>query len=175
VVPLKLKGKLLTVAIVDPLDIQILDSLEKLTDLEVEPVICTEVEINQLINSMYGMQSDLGNIMGTMEIESRGEDEEPENKEEIQIASLQDMAGEALIIRLTNSIFAQAVRDNASDIHISPQQNTVQLRYRIDGKLIEMPSPPKSIFLSIIARVKIIANMDITVPESLRTDDLLSR
>jgi len=163
VVPLKLKGKLLTVAIVDPLDIQILDSLEKLTDLEVEPVICTEVEINQLINSMYGMQSDLGNIMGTMEIESRGEDEEPENKEEIQIASLQDMAGEALIIRLTNSIFAQAVRDNASDIHISPQQNTVQLRYRIDGKLIEMPSPPKSIFLSIIARVKIIANMDITV------------
>ncbi|PKN36779.1 MAG: general secretion pathway protein GspE [Deltaproteobacteria bacterium HGW-Deltaproteobacteria-2] len=164
VVPLKLKGKLLTIAIVDPLDIQILDSLEKLTNLEVEPVICTEVEINQLINSMYGMQSDLGNIMGTMEIDSRDEEEEPpENKEEIQIASLQDMAGEALVIRLTNSIFAQAIRDNASDIHISPQQNTVQLRYRIDGKLIEMPSPPKSIFLSIIARVKIIANMDITI------------
>ena len=164
VVPLKLKGKLLTIAIVDPLDIQILDSLEKLTNLEVEPVICSEVEINQLINSMYGMQSDLGNIMGTMEIDSRDEDDEPaENKEEIQIASLQDMAGEALVIRLTNSIFAQAIRDNASDIHISPQQNTVQLRYRIDGKLIEMPSPPKSIFLSIIARVKIIANMDITV------------
>jgi type IV pilus assembly protein PilB len=60
VVPLKLKGKLLTIAIVDPLDIQILDSLEKLTNLEVEPVICSEVEINQLINSMYGMQSDLG-------------------------------------------------------------------------------------------------------------------
>ncbi|KIE16870.1 general secretion pathway protein GspE, partial [Smithella sp. SC_K08D17] len=127
------------------------------------PVICSEVEINQLINSMYGMQSDLGNIMGTMEIESRDEDDEPDNKDEIQIASLQDMAGEALVIRLTNSIFAQAIRDNASDIHISPQQNTVQLRYRIDGKLIEMPSPPKSIFLSIIARVKIIANMDITV------------
>ena len=163
VVPLKLKGKLLTIAIVDPLDIQILDSLEKLTNLEVEPVICSEVEINQLINSMYGMQSDLGNIMGTMEIESRDEDDEPENKEEIQIASLQDMAGEALVIRLTNSIFAQAIRDNASDIHISPQQNTVQLRYRIDGRLIEMPSPPKSLFLSIIARVKIIANMDITV------------
>ena len=163
VVPLKLKGKLLTIATADPLDIQILDSLEKLTNLEVEPVICSDVEINQLINSMYGMQSDLGNIMGTMEIESRDEDDEPENKEEIQIASLQDMAGEALVIRLTNSIFAQAIRDNASDIHISPQQNTVQLRYRIDGRLIEMPSPPKSLFLSIIARVKIIANMDITV------------
>jgi len=162
VVPLKVKGKLLTIAIVDPLEIQILDSLEKLTDMEVEPVICSEVEINQLINSMYGMQSDLGNIMGTMEIESKDE-EDSESKEEIQVASLQDMAGEALVIRLTNSIFAQAIRDKASDIHISPQQNTVQLRYRIDGKLIEMPSPPKALFLSVIARVKIIANMDITV------------
>ena len=64
---------------------------------------------------------------------------------------------------MTNSIFAQAVRSRASDIHISPQQNTVQLRFRIDGKLIEMPSPPKSVFLSVIARLKIIANMDITV------------
>ncbi|MFA5324128.1 MAG: GspE/PulE family protein, partial [Smithella sp.] len=79
------------------------------------------------------------------------------------ITSLQDQAGEALVVRLTNSLFAQAVRNKASDIHISPRQNTVQLRYRIDGKLIEMPSPPKSVFLSVIARIKILANMDITV------------
>ena len=162
VVPLKIKGNLLMVAIVDPLEITILDSIEKLNNMEVEPVICSEAEINQLISSMYGMQSDLGDIIGTMEVDSKVE-EDSDNKDEIQIASLQDMAGEALVIRLTNSIFAQAIRDKASDIHISPQQNTVQLRYRIDGKLIEMPSPPKSLFLSVIARVKILANMDITV------------
>jgi type IV pilus assembly protein PilB len=162
VVPLKMKGNLLMVAIVDPLEITTLDSIEKLNNMEVEPVICSEAEINQLISSMYGMQSDLGDIIGTMEVDSKVE-EDSDNKDEIQIASLQDMAGEALVIRLTNSIFAQAIRDKASDIHISPQQNTVQLRYRIDGKLIEMPSPPKSLFLSVIARVKILANMDITV------------
>jgi len=162
VVPLKIKGNLLMVAIVDPLEITTLDSIEKLNNMEVEPVICSESEINQLISSMYGMQSDLGDIIGTMEVESKVE-EESDNKDEVQVASLQDMAGEALVVRLTNSIFAQAIRDKASDIHISPQQTTVQLRYRIDGKLIEMPSPPKSLFLSVIARVKILANMDITV------------
>jgi len=162
VVPLKIKGNLLMVAIVDPLEITTLDYIEKLNNMEVEPVICSESEINQLINSIYGVQSDLGDIIGTMEVDSKSE-EESDNKEEVQIASLQDMAGEALVVRLTNSIFAQAIRDNASDIHISPQQTTVQLRYRIDGRLIEMPSPPKSLFLSVIARVKILANMDITI------------
>jgi len=162
VVPLKIKGNLLMVAIVDPLEITTLDSIEKLNNMEVEPVICSESEINQLISSMYGMQSDLGDIIGTMEVESKVE-EESDNKDEVQVASLQDMAGEALVVRLTNSIFAQAIRDKASDIHISPQQTTVQLRYRIDGRLIDMPSPPKSLFLSVIARVKILANMDITV------------
>jgi type IV pilus assembly protein PilB len=162
VVPLKIKGNLLMVAIVDPLEITILDSIEKLNNMEVEPVICSESEINQLINSMYGVQSDLGDILGTMEVDSKSE-EDPDNKDEVQVSSLQDMAGEALVVRLTNSIFAQAIRDKASDIHISPQQTTVQLRYRIDGKLLEMPSPPKSLFLSVIARVKILANMDITV------------
>ena len=162
VVPLKIKGNLLMVAIMDPLEITTLDSIEKLNNMEVEPVICSEAEINQLISSMYGMQSDLGDIIGTMEVDSKVE-EESDNKDEVQVASLQDMAGEALVVRLTNSIFAQAIRDKASDIHISPQQTTVQLRYRIDGRLIEMPSPPKSLFLSVIARVKILANMDITV------------
>ena len=163
VVPLKLQGNLLTVGVVDPLETKTFDSIEKLTNMEVEPVICSELEINQLISSMYGMQSDLGDIMENMEIESKGKEDESETQEEVQITSLQDAAGEALVVRLTNSIFAQAVRSRASDIHISPQQNTVQLRFRIDGRLIEMPSPPKSIFLSVIARLKIIANMDITV------------
>lgn len=162
VVPLKVQGNLLTVGIVDPLELKIFDYIERLTNMEVEPVICSEMEVNQLINSMYGMQSELGEIMEDMEIESK-EEENIELQESVQITSLQDQAGEALVVRLTNSIFAQAVRSRASDIHISPQQNSVQLRFRIDGRLIEMPSPPKSVFLSVIARIKIIANMDITI------------
>jgi type IV pilus assembly protein PilB len=83
--------------------------------------------------------------------------------EEIQVASLQDMAGEAPVVRLVNSIFAQAAREGASDIHISPQQNSLQIRFRIDGKLHDVPSPPKSLSLPIIARLKILGTMDITV------------
>ena len=165
IAPLKKKGRLLTIAIVDPLDINALDYIEVLTNSEVEPVVCSEREHNQLISSLYGMQSGLGSIMENMEIKSQ--DDNPEEmiseREEVQVASLQDMAGEAPVVRLANSIFAQAIRDGASDIHISPQHNSVQMRFRIDGKLLEVPSPPKALFLPIIARMKILANMDITV------------
>jgi len=162
--PLKRKGRLLTIAMVDPLDINAMDYIEVITNAEVEPVVCSEREVNQLINSLYGSQSGLGGIMENMEIESSdAQSEEAPDKEEVQIASLHDMAAEAPVVRLANSIFAQAIRDGASDIHISPQQNTVSLRFRIDGKLMEVPSPPKSLFLPIIARMKILANMDITI------------
>ena len=164
VAPLKRKGRLLSIAMVDPLDINAMDYIEIMTNAEVEPVVCSEREVNQLINSLYGSQSGIGSIMESMDIESSdAENENAPDKEEVQVGSLKDMALEAPVVRLANSIFTQAIREGASDIHISPQQNTVQLRFRIDGKLLEVPSPPKSLFLPIIARMKILANMDITV------------
>ena len=164
VAPLRKKGRLLTIAIVDPLDINTLDFIEVLTNSEVEPVVCSERELNQLISSLYGTQSGLTDVMENIEIKAPDtpEDAEPE-KDAVQVSSLQDMAGEAPVVRLVNSIFSQAIKDGASDVHISPQQNSVSLRFRIDGRLIEVPSPPKSLFLPIIARVKILSNMDITV------------
>ncbi|MBU0545220.1 MAG: Flp pilus assembly complex ATPase component TadA [Proteobacteria bacterium] len=164
VAPLQQKGRLLIVAMTDPLDISALDTIEVSTNSEVGPVVCTEREMNQLISGLYGMQSGVSSVMESMDIEAEAE-KSPEmvSEEEIQVASLQDMAGEAPVIRLVNSIFSQAVREGASDIHISPQQNSVQLRFRMDGKLHGVPSPPKSLVLPIIARLKILANMDITV------------
>jgi type IV pilus assembly protein PilB len=166
VAPLRKKGRLLTIAMTDPLDINALDTIEISANAEAEPVVCTEREVNQLINGIYGMQSGLGGVMESMEIEAaQPEEEKAQDKlaEEVQIASLQDMAGEAPVVRLVNSIFAQAIREGASDVHISPQQNSMQVRFRIDGKLHEVPSPPKTLFLPIIARMKILANIDITV------------
>ena len=166
VAPLRKKGRLLTIAIVDPLDINTLDFIEMLTNSEVEPVVCSERELNQIISSLYGSQSGLGSIMESMEVTAPEETQEeaaPGKETEVAVASLQDMAGEAPVVRLANSIFAQAIRDGASDVHISPQQNNVQMRFRIDGKLIEVPSPPKALFLPIVARIKILANMDITM------------
>lgn len=164
-VPLRKKGRLLTVAMTDPLDINALDSIEVLVNSEVEPVVCTENELNQLLNAVYGLQVGFGNILNGPDIsaESTIEKVEDQAEEDIQVKSLQDIAGEVPVVRLVNSIFAQAVRSGASDVHVSPQQNTVQVRFRIDGKLHDMPSPPKTMFLPIVTRVKILSNMDITV------------
>jgi type IV pilus assembly protein PilB len=166
VAPLRRKGRLLTVAVTDPLDISTLDTIEVMSNCEVEPVVCTERDVNQLINSLYGMQSGMGGVLEAMDIETRPEEEErpPEiMAEEMRMSSLQDMAAEAPVVRLVNSILAQAVREGASDIHISPKVKTMQIRFRIDGKLHDVPSPPKSLALPIIARVKILASLDITV------------
>ncbi len=163
--PLKKKGRLLTVATTDPLDINTLDYIEIVTNSEVEPVVCTEREVNQLIDSIYGAQSKITDVLESMEVEPLAEGERATEREaeDVQVASLQDMAGEVPVVRLVNSIFAQAVRENASDIHISPQNTVVRVRFRIDGKLHDVPSPPKTLFLPIVARIKILANMDITV------------
>jgi type IV pilus assembly protein PilB len=163
--PLQKKGRLLSVALTDPLDIKVIDSLEIMTNSELEPVICTEREVNQLINGIYGQQSAIDDFIENMEIKTQTDEENgrEKNAEDVQIASLHDMADEAPVIRLVNSIFAQAIRDGASDVHISPQQNILQVRFRIDGKLANVPSPPKSLALPIVARIKILANMDITV------------
>ena len=164
IIPLLRKGRLLTIAMTDPLDINALDVIEMLTNFEVEAVVCTERELNQLISSLYGIQSGFGSVLEGMEIEAQPvKEKDDEVTADIQLASLQNMAGEAPIVRLANSIFAQAVREGASDVHISPQKNSIQVRFRIDGKLHEVPSPPKALFLPIIARIKILANMDITV------------
>jgi len=164
VAPLRKKGRLLTLAVTDPLDINVLDTLEVMTNAEVEPVVCTEREVTQLITGIYGSQSGLGNLIDSIDFDTQQElDKAEEQPEEVQVSSLQDLAGEAPVIRLVNSIFAQAIREGASDVHISPQQNNIQVRFRIDGRLHDVPSPPKGLFLPIIARMKILANMDITV------------
>ncbi len=164
VAPLMRKRRLLKIAMTDPLDINALDVIEMLTNCEVEAVVCTERELNQLISSLYGIQSGFGSVLESMDIEAEPvKEKDEEDAADIQLASLQNMAGEAPIIRLANSIFAQAVREGASDVHISPQKNSIQVRFRIDGKLHEVPSPPKTLFLPIVARIKILANMDITV------------
>lgn len=165
VAPLMKKGRLLVIAMTDPLDINAMDTIEIAANAEVEPIVCTEREVNQLINGIYGMQSGMGGVLESMKIEAQPEVEKAADQaaEEVQVASLQNQADEVPVVRLVNSIFAQAVREGASDVHISPQQTSIQLRFRIDGKLREVPSPPKALFLPIVARIKILANMDITV------------
>jgi len=163
--PLKKNGLLLTIAMLDPLDINGLDAIEVYTNCEVEAIICTEQHLNQLLNSLYGTYAGIGGVledMEEMEIDKSAE-EKTSLTEDVEVSSLQGMAEEAPVVRLVNSILSQGVREAASDIHISPEKDSVQVRFRVDGRLHEVPAPPKSMFLPIISRLKILANMDIAV------------
>jgi type IV pilus assembly protein PilB len=162
--PIQKKGRLLIVATIDPLNIESLDMLEETTDCEVEPLVCTEQEFMQLITTIYGMSSgytmDIDGI-GEMEFDTDSESKPDTIVEDVHVSSLQDMAEEAPVIRFVNSLLAQAVRQGASDIHISPEKDIAKIRFRIDGRLQAVPSPPKAMLLPIISRVKILGNMDI--------------
>ncbi len=162
--PLVKSGLLLTVAMTDPLDINALDTIEVYTNCEVEAVICTEQHLNQLLTTIYGTFAGIGGVLEDMEeMEIDKGPEKSTSLDDVEVSSLQGMAEEAPVVRLVNSILSQGVREGASDIHISPEKKYVQVRFRLDGKLHEVPAPPKHMFLPIISRLKILANMDIAV------------
>lgn len=163
VAPLVRSRFLLTVAMVDPMDIAALDALEVYTNTEIEAVICTDQQLNHLVGSLYGTYSGIGGVIEEMEIAKEDEPEKAEFSDEVEVGSLQDMVQEAPVVRLVNSILSQAVREGASDVHISPEKDYVQVRFRVDGRLHEVPAPPKSMILLIISRLKTLSNMDIAL------------
>jgi len=165
-IPVQRSSHLLKIAMTDPMDITALDTIEVYTNIEVEAVICTYQELNHMISSLYGTYSAIGGVldgMSEMQIESDQDVEAAATTEDVEVSSLHDMAEEAPVIRLVNSILSQAVREGASDIHISPEKDFVQVRFRVDGRLHEVPAPPKSLLLLIISRIKILSNMDISL------------
>jgi type IV pilus assembly protein PilB len=165
-VPVAKTNNLITLAMTDPTDINALDAIEVHTNMEVEPVICTYQEWNHLLGTLYGTYSTMGGMlesMGDMEIERAEDGEKERSIEDLEVKSLHDMAEEAPVIRMVNSILSQAVRDGASDVHISPEKDRIQVRFRLDGKLHEVPAPPKSMHMLIVSRLKILANMDIAL------------
>ncbi len=161
--PISKTGSILQVAMVDPLDIYTLDNIEIMTNLEVEPLICTESELYNLLNALYGESSeDLKIMEGTSETaEEESEEDASFESADVQVSTLRDMAEDAPVIRLVNSLLAQAIREKASDVHLSPEKKYIHLRFRIDGKLQDRPTPPKSMFLPVVSRIKLLANMDI--------------
>lgn len=163
VVPLRCENGALELGMSDPTDLDALDAVEQLTGREVVPVVCTDREINQLTNSLYGSFAGIGDVAATVRETEDGAAALPSVAEDVEVGSLRNMAEGAPVIRMVNWILSQAAREGASDIHISPEVNHVQLRFRIDGRLREVPAPPKSLHLSIVSRIKILSRMDIAI------------
>ncbi len=163
-VPLQQHGHVLVVAMTDPLDIDACDTIEFATNSEVEPVICTEQEYNQLFSAVYGMFTNLDGViesLGDLHTATAAKTETEDR--DVALEELASQADLAPVVRLVNSILAQAVREGASDVHISPEKDSIQVRFRIDGKLREAPAPPKNVAPAMVSRLKILGNMDIAV------------
>lgn len=164
-IPVVREDMVLTVAMVDPLDILAIDYIEILTEMEVLPVICTEQNFNYLLSSIFGAYTGKDGVMQQVqEIQKMDVDEEEDSYQSETIEStLHDMAEEGPVIKLVNSILSQSVREGATDVHISPEKEYVEIRFRVDGKLHHIPAPPKRMFLPLVSRIKILANLDISI------------
>ncbi|MFW5967994.1 MAG: type II secretion system ATPase GspE [Persicimonas sp.] len=148
------------VATDDPLNVEALDQVRFLTGKEVLPVVVPTTPLRDAINSAFDRKS----RQLVAELDELDEAESPHAEDaSIDINDLLDAGDddEAPVIRFVNSLFVQAVRERASDIHIEPGEQDLTVRFRIDGVLKEIAHPPKRFHSSIITRVKIMAGLDI--------------
>jgi len=163
----RLDGRLF-IAMADPLNVLALDDIKRLTKLEVSALIATEKQILDKINNLEGPKNSMQDIIQDAQKQTEKEAEEDENLEitreaieELNLDQLAASSEEAPVIKLANLVLLQAIKDGASDIHIEPFEKTMHLRYRIDGALIDVPPPPKTMQVALISRLKIMSNLDI--------------
>jgi general secretion pathway protein E len=146
------------VAVSDPLNLQPLDDLAVFLGTPVEPVLSSERELMAAINRYFDRET--GSTEQVMQ-DLEGEDLGAIANEIEETDDLLDLASEAPVIRLVNSILTQAVRARASDIHIEPYERELKVRYRIDGLLYNTLTPPRRLQAAISSRIKVMANLNI--------------
>ncbi len=163
VLPVKLdEDGHLFVAMKNPLDIFAIDQIRLTTGYEVEPLIAAGEEIEQFLREYYPSTFPLEETMEKALQMARSADTGTTIEvEEIDAERLRELAEEAPVVGLANSIITQAIAERASDIHIEPQKEDLRVRYRIDGVLHEAMRFPKGIQASLVSRFKIMAGMDI--------------
>ena len=156
VLPLRREGRVLTVAMANPSNIFAIDDIKFITSLDVQPVVCGELAIKKAIDKFYATGDSLASIMEGLE-----EDIEivEEQEEEDSLAGQESQ--NAPVVKLVNTLLAEAVKIGASDIHIEPYERNVRVRYRIDGVLEEVMEPPLKLKNAIISRLKIMSELDI--------------
>ncbi len=155
--PAKIEDNILTVIMRNPFDFYTLDAIRLATKHSLQVLVGKEDEILSAIERTYGSGSpSMEKIIEDMERipEYQAEDEE-------NIDQLRDMASEGPVIRLVNLVITRAIERRASDIHFEPYEDHFRVRYRIDGVLHDVESPPKRLQAAIISRVKIMAKLNI--------------
>ena len=154
VVPVMLHDGILTFAMSDPTDMETLDSLRLVLKRDVDAVISPQEQIQQIIDRYYSdAKTAASMLIGDLDVDS------VENVEAAKESSAD--AEDSMIIRLVYMLIVEAHKRKTSDIHLEPMEKRFRVRYRIDGVLREMDSPPKYLQSNIISRIKIMSRMDI--------------
>jgi type IV pilus assembly protein PilB len=155
-IPFKVEGNRLYVAMSDPLNVMIIDDLNMMTGLKIVPILALTSELNDAFNRAYTVKNAAESVL--REIENA---EQQTAEPDLSVDQLVDLAEDAPIIRLVNSIIAGGVNGSASDIHIEPQEKTVRVRYRMDGLLYEQMHIPTHHHAAVVSRLKIMSHLNI--------------
>jgi len=165
-IPLSRMGNSLTMAIADPLNVFVLDDLKALTGCNIDMVLSPAEEILKVIDRQYrseaqNIQELLADVSGA-QAGAQKEDLEFFKPDEIDLTSAVQESEKPPIVKLVDLMLTQALSKRASDIHIEPEEDCLRIRYRIDGSLHDIFKIPKVNQNAILARMKIISNLDIT-------------
>ena len=150
--PLSVRDSTIQVAIADPFNVAAADDIRMVTGLSVDLIFADPKDIRRLVEEHY---------MRRMIADTADEEVQILDDEKDEIGDLERMAKEATVIKLVNLVLRQAVQERASDVHVEPFEKGLKVRYRIDGMLHEISTPPKRLQSAIISRLKIMSNLDI--------------
>jgi type IV pilus assembly protein PilB len=159
VIPMFRVNNVLTLATTDPNAIFVFDEVSKLTNLDVQPVICRTDDIIEAIHECYRQDVGIDEVMSSIDdsaieiVQTTSEDE---------ISELAELSEGSPVINLTNMILLTAIRDGASDIHLEPQREKFRVRVRVDGILYELIAPKPEMHPAVVSRLKVMANLDIS-------------
>src|SRR5262245_41405206 len=153
--PIAVEGATVTIATADPGNPLLVDELRQTLGLNVQLCVAPRQAILEAIERTYGASTALQKIVeGISPAEGEGDREE-------DITQLRDMAFEAPVVRLVNLLIEEAVASEASDIHIEPSEDTLRVRYRIDGILYDLEAPPRRLQAAVTSRIKLMAELNI--------------
>lgn len=149
VLPIRTEGNKLILAMADPLDYFAIDELRMTTGFRIEPTIASKDELQRAIKRYYGLQESVEQIMQNLNIR--------ESEEAKPLVDDEDSP----VVKTVNQIIIQAIQIGASDIHMDPQEDSLRIRYRVDGVMRTERTLPPHMQSVIIARIKIMANMNV--------------
>src|SRR5437016_2076177 len=164
VIPVRKMGNSLALAMADPTNVFALDDIAFMTNLQVLPLVASQTAIKKAVDRNYDSKTDaITNVLSDMQTDLANVEvvEEGEEGSKVDVFELKESADEAPVVKLVNMVMVDAIQKGASDIHFESYEKVFRIRFRMDGVLHEMLSPPKRLESAILSRLKIMSNLDI--------------